>query len=210
MKTASVICCLLLVVASNTSFAVADVVVNIDEVADGVIATATGHVNTNGLTLVNTRVHGGGDLRSTDALLFTGGLDFTNTIMHGYAIEGPLSWGTNIDTSGGSSPIETDWFGVWGNPNSFGTAMFLSSDYTSGDPIFSSSVFSGVTFEDLELNKGTYVYTWGSGSNPDSLTVNIGTTAVPEPSSVFLLTLSVIAMLWTRRRHVRQLGRTKR
>lgn len=50
-------------------------------------------------------------------------------------------------------------------------------------------------------NGDQLVWTWGSGANADSVTLNIGTTAIPEPdlSIAMLLCLVVLAMFrWSR------------
>ena len=57
------------------------------------------------------------------------------------------------------------------------------------------------TFEDntvaaMGLQEGQYVWTWGSGGNADSLTLNI----TPEPATLALLAVGATALLRRRRR----------
>jgi hypothetical protein len=55
----------------------------------------------------------------------------------------------------------------------------------------------------MKLTPGKYVYTWGSGADDDSLTVNIG--EVPEPSTWAMLLLGFaglgFASSWSSRRN---------
>jgi hypothetical protein len=49
-----------------------------------------------------------------------------------------------------------------------------------------------MNFNTLGLTPGTYTYTWGTG--PDqSLTVQIGSAAVPEPSTAILAAIGAVA-----------------
>ena len=51
-----------------------------------------------------------------------------------------------------------------------------------------SASFDGKTFADLGVTIGdSFVYSWGSGSNSDSVTYNVVGNVVPEPSSYALM-----------------------
>ena len=51
-----------------------------------------------------------------------------------------------------------------------------------GSALSGYSVYDGKTLASLGLTSGTYSWTWGSGVNDDSLTVNIASVAaVPGP-----------------------------
>ncbi len=53
-----------------------------------------------------------------------------------------------------------------------------------------TATWNNQTFASFGATPGTYVWTWGSGANAGSFTLNIGgTAAVPEPSSLALLVL---------------------
>jgi len=84
-----------------------------------------------------------------------------------------------------------------------GNRMFLPNSYVSGTPIDSVAIWYNKTFEDLGMNVGSYVFTWGSGENADSLTINIGTSsnpaAVPEPATTALLSMGALGMFLFRR-----------
>jgi hypothetical protein len=54
------------------------------------------------------------------------------------------------------------------------------------------------------VTPGTYVWTWGSGANADSFTLDIEATAVPEPSGLLLFGGGLAALLlWRTARYLR-------
>ncbi|MEZ5386556.1 MAG: PEP-CTERM sorting domain-containing protein [Prosthecobacter sp.] len=82
--------------------------------------------------------------------------------------------------------------------DSFGidlNSISVPAGYISGTALAGTMTFAGETFSSLGITEGTYQWTWGSGGNADSLTLNIS----PEPSRAFL-TISGLALLVFRRR----------
>lgn len=112
--------------------------------------------------------------------------------------------------------------GITSAPLSFGSGSFRSTSLGTGDRfgfsvpvgsdedllivpegftggvISSTSTFSGQDFASLGIEPGTYVWSWGSGTNADSVTLNA--VAVPEPSSLALIMTGSLAMGVIRRR----------
>ena len=64
----------------------------------------------------------------------------------------------------------------------------------SGTLLSGSSTYVGQTFASLGLTPGTYLYSWGSGSTADSLTVQIGPAAIPEPGTWMMIMLGFAAL----------------
>ena len=64
--------------------------------------------------------------------------------------------------------------------------LVVPRNYVSGTTLNGSGTYVGSTLASLGATPGTYLYTWGTGANADSLTLQIGTAAVPEPSSLAL------------------------
>ena len=64
--------------------------------------------------------------------------------------------------------------------------LIVPHNYVSGTTLNGSGTYVGSTLASLGATPGTYLYTWGTGANADSLTLQIGTAAVPEPSSLAL------------------------
>ena len=71
-----------------------------------------------------------------------------------------------FDNAGASGPELITPFGYHLNPSGFLT---------------SSATWNGATFASLFVTPGTYTWSWGSGIHADSLTLQIGPTAVPGP-----------------------------
>ena len=77
------------------------------------------------------------------------------------------------------------------------TGIAVPLNYVSGDPLSGSATYSGQSFASLGMDMGSYMWTWGSNSTADSLTLNV----VPEPSTVLLLSLGLVGVgACTRRR----------
>lgn len=74
--------------------------------------------------------------------------------------------------------------------------IIVPDGYTSGEDLSSSMTYIGETLESLKLNVGTYVWTWGSDENADSLILNI----VLEPSIDVHVTFLVSGLLACRRK----------
>ena len=74
--------------------------------------------------------------------------------------------------------------------------LILQRGYTSGTFLSDTDTFNG-SFATIGLTPGTYVWTWGSGADADSFTLQIGpaTTPVPEPGSLVLF-MSALAGLF--------------
>jgi PEP-CTERM motif len=95
---------------------------------------------------------------------------------------GSASFGTGKNI--GASSSSGDFFGVIGPVVSEANAplLIVPDLYVSGSQLSGSSTYDGATLASLGATPGTYVWTWGSGSHADSMTVVIGA-VVPEPST---------------------------
>jgi hypothetical protein len=54
--------------------------------------------------------------------------------------------------------------------------------YASGAPLSDTATYAGQSFATLGLTPGVYLYTFGSGTDADTFTVEVGA-PVPEPST---------------------------
>lgn len=69
--------------------------------------------------------------------------------------------------------------------------------YVSGNPIDpASSTWQSESLQSLGLSSGSYLFSWGTGQNADSITLRV----IPEPSAVLLAGLGAIGLFSARRR----------
>lgn len=165
------------------------VTIMIQQVGTDVVATASGTVNTDGLNGVacgtppcldgvsgspvignvsgSASIPGLSNIRVGEdpvrAWLYqVGGFDNGNTQL--FATGGfflpDLSSGDAMGVSTGTIPFAT---GVW-----------VPQNYVSNSPLSGSATYLNRSLADLGLVAGTYIYTFGQPSNPDSLTLVIG------------------------------------
>jgi hypothetical protein len=77
-------------------------------------------------------------------------------------------------------------------------AIVVPSTYVSGAYLSDSATWDNSTLSSLGLTPGSYLFHWPS----DSLTVNILSSPIPEPTSLSLLGIGSVALLGRRRRVV--------
>ena len=157
--------------------------VTIVESGGNVVMSASGSLNINDLTLVNSSFGpiGGGGLGVNTATFLMGTFPANGAEYSGFTTT-PSSFGPGA--GGGSATSSSgDVFGVifQGAPP---YSLIVPVGYTTGTAISSTQTFSGATFSSLGLTSGTYSYTWGSGANADSINVVVGGGGVtPTPTA---------------------------
>jgi hypothetical protein len=169
------------------STARAGYIVNVIESGGNVVATGSGTIDTAGLQFVGN----GGNFYAMfiptagDVIL---GPTFNNLFVDFYSgISGPTSFGTGAryDADSGSGAL----IGILSGD------FIVPDQYVSGTFLSSTDTWTGQTFATLGLTPGTYVWTWGSGANADSFTMNIGGSSVPEPASIMMVGIGTLGLL---------------
>ena len=174
----------------------ASVVIDVQQVGSNVVASGSGSLNLTNLTY-------GGTAKS--AGFVWAGFPFgsamnvgsTNLVDVSYysGLTGPGSFGFGgrfIANSGSG-----DLFAIIAN-----SGVYVVNTYASGGALLANSQWDNSTLASLGLTNGSYVWTWGSGRNADSFTLNIGdiqVSTVPEPTSVALVGLGIAGLLLVRK-----------
>jgi hypothetical protein len=186
---------LALAIMGLTGNAKAGVVINIDQVGPNVVTTGSGAFD-----LADFGIPGNTNSQAImvpsgpEPWMIVGSPTQINADIY-IPVTGPANFG------GGENSAPTtgvgDTFGL-----EAGEALIVPHGYVSGTALNATDTYAGQTFSSLGLTPGTYTWTWGTGAHADSLTVNVGTASVPEPSSLVLSGIAVagvMAYMWRRR-----------
>lgn len=200
MKARTLTATAALIAAFLSAAADADVIIDFTEEGSDVVARASGTLNLDSFS------YGGSWQPSSGVGAYTSFVGFVTpggynwgadpSLYFGYSFWGQMSGPANF---GGGDFIEPtrvtgDLFAFWA-PD-----LIVVSFYFSGY-VENTATWENATLSSLGLDPGTYVYTWGSGDSADSLTINIKSAAVPEPSSLAMAGLAAgLGLIAARRR----------
>ena len=162
----------------SPSAAPAGFIVSIEQVGGNVVATGAGSINTAGLGGPLLEVSASPRIDANNATIVIGQSSI-NQLWTG-PINGPQVLGSGIVRNASSS--SGHFVGIMGLLD----RIYLPQTYVSGAPLLGSATFNNTTLAALGLTNGTYNYTLPSA---DTFTVQVGPAAVPEPSSLALLSL---------------------
>jgi hypothetical protein len=149
-----------------------------------VVASGSGTIDTTGLSMNCNGCDSYGSYLIPD----TATAEFVNGsgVVDGYhGATGPTSFGSgNLETvaTSYSGDIVGVLLPVVGVPPVLGE-IEVPHGYVSGAQLSDTATYDNATFASLGVTPGTYVWSWGSGAGDDTLTLQIGPAAVPEPST---------------------------
>jgi hypothetical protein len=174
----AVLAVLLGLVAARASEARAAYVIDLDQVGSNVVATGRGSFNTYGIDIVSIDRTFGARIDSSLGILGIGNLDEGSWGVVYSPISGPLSFGSGADAPATST--SGDITGIFGGSH----ILVLPLGYGVYGPTILSgtATWDNTTLAALGVSRGSYVWTWGSGGDADSFTLNVSGGA-PESST---------------------------
>lgn len=176
--------------AARSSPVVSTFTITIDQVGSDVVVTGSGSINEDGLTQEGTAGSQGG-VNSRSGYLSIGSADSVGVNFFTGATSAIITTG-----SGSFTPVTSGSGTLFTMIASLGY-IYLPVDYVSGDTINDTSTYADTTIAALGLVPGQYTLTWSSGS----VLVTIEGSAVPEPSTVAMLTAPLMLFVALRRRN---------
>jgi hypothetical protein len=147
----------------------ASILITIQESGADVVATATGSADLGGLTQSSSAQRAASVFPSSAAIGF--GTIPGVSVPHYSIPVAPSSFGSGTFVAANSTSGQI--FAI------AGAHIYFPANYVSKTSFNSTATWNGQTFSTLGITPGTYVYSWGSGANADSVTLTAG--AVPEP-----------------------------
>lgn len=138
--------------------------VTVAEVGSDVVWSGSGSLNLTDLTLSFTQDLGSG-YQSTDAIWAIGPNAPISCDFYELITTFPLTFGSGgiASTSGTGSTV-----GIL--PSGANRSLAVPQGYVSGTQISGSTTYVNQTISSMGLTPGTYVYSWGTGPNADSIT----------------------------------------
>lgn len=154
----------------------------LSEAAGNVVLVGSGSINTSALTIEAGNQYSPQIVASVAILQACSKTNPVGYTLGGGGLTGPTSFGNGLSVGADSGSGQI--VGVLG----YGSYIVVPQGYVSGTPLADSATFNNTTLNKMGFNAGTYVYTWGTGADADSLTV----IAVPEPSTWATLGVGVV------------------
>jgi PEP-CTERM motif len=159
--------------------------INVEQVGSDVVATGSGSIDFADLTFQGFEIPAAPDVDASDGRLAVASTSEDGDYYTG--VSGPTQFGSGglfVADSGSGSEV--------GSVSA--TEIVIPPGYGAGDPIgVSTATWNNQTIGSLGLTPGTYVWTWGTGGDADSLTIDIQG-SVPEPTTWAMLILGMGAM----------------
>jgi hypothetical protein len=178
----------LVIAAVITQTANAAMLITISDVGANVVVAESGSINLGALVF-----DGPGTLSGTGLAPFDGNLVIGSGLVDSYTgiFTGPSSWGSGFYTPADSSTGSSSDFLV------SIASLSVPQGYTSGTQFSGSDTFDNASIYILGLTPGSYVYTFGSGPNADSITIDV---AAPEPATLTLFAVGISGLLLAARK----------
>lgn len=185
----------------------AAIVLTVKQIGPDVVVVGSGSANTSGLTLHDTdtdyqNVLGDSQIYAGPAVysdLMGGGGD----VKRWSGLSGSITFGSDPGVFEYPSSGTNDLFGIAYDYNISESLLVLPLSYVSSTPLLeSTTTYTSTSLSQLGLSPGVFTWTWDTGSNIDSLKLEIEAVAVPGS-----LPLVGGAVAWRFARRLRKAGR---
>lgn len=186
-RTVSALLCALGAVGGAQAAAV----ISITEVGSDVMVQGSGSFNLAGLTLLFNNVNSNAMINPAGPAVLVGP---NSALADAYRVlSGPGNFGLGGLATATAGTGSGDRFGVtFTGPD---LILIVPDDYVTGETLTGENRFNNRNFTNLGVTEGTYVWTWGSGADADSLTLRIGDPhGVPVPATLGLLMLGLAGL----------------
>ena len=172
-------------------------VVTFSETGNNVTASGSGTIDLAGLTFITS----GATLSEVAPTFATEATGGAGNVDEYSGATGPFSFGSGVFTS--ATAGAGDLVGIQvlsGEPTGF---LFVPTGYASGAQLSDTATYAGQSFATLGLAQGVYRYNFGSGTDADTFTVEVGA-PVPEPSTWAMMLLGFAGLGFAGYRRARQ------
>ena len=188
--------------AMSSNAAHATYILTVNQTGTALTFSGSGSINTGSFTLFSGNASTAALLDAEPDLAFVAITPAGNLDEYNMADSGPAGFGPGGFRSGPTASVVGTFIFEQDSPGL--GAIDLPAGYVSGTLLTASASWPGATYASLGITPGDYTWTWGSAGNntADSFELNIA--AVPEPTTMVLLsTAAAIAgfgFLFRRRR----------
>lgn len=181
-----------LLIGLSAPSAQAAYVVDLTQQGSDVVATGSGTIDLTDLSFDTALVFGNPGIGPGTSVILIGvtGTAFVDIYT---GATGPGSFGSGgftAESSGSGDLVGVSYGGTI-------PLVLVPIGYVSGSALSDTATWDNQTFSSLDVTPGTYKWTWGSGANADSFTLNIGAAAVLEPSTWAMMLLGFAGLAFT-------------
>ncbi len=202
MKAISIIAACAALIGAGAVANASPYLITVEQVGTNVVATGSGQIDLDGLTLLLSDVQGIQGINPSFGFV---GVGTANAQANVYVFprNGPASFGSGAGTTGSSfSGVVANIDGTSNSESSLTVPFGYVSD---GLLATGTTTFDSTTIALLGATPGTYVWTWGQDAD-QSFTVQIGPTPLPATLPLFAGGLGFVGYLTRRKKRAQALA----
>jgi hypothetical protein len=171
-------------------------IVTFSETGNDVTASGSGAIDLAGLTFITS----GATLSEVAPTFATEATGAAGNVDEYLGVSGPFSFGPGVFTSATTGNGDLVGVQVLRDGDGF---IFVPMGYASGAPLRDTATYAGQSFATLGLTPGVYLYNFGSGTDADTFTVEVGA-PVPELSTWAIMLIGFAGLGYAGYRRARE------